>query len=292
MVKLFANLFWLHLPGSFQKYISLCFSCLFEIKISRFFIVPYCAFFGLDADYLDQFIPDHTRGKYRSYSDFFQRKLKQPLLAQSEMIWPCEGYVCDWGNFSTKSQSTIKGQTMNLNSVFHSNSEYTKSHYFVNIFLHNHNYHRIHAPVSGVIKNIQRIPGDLVFLRPWFYRRSDVSYPSIRNERVSIEIMDVHGLSWFLSLVGGFGVGTIETNPNVLIGSHVSVGQELGLFKLGSTVCMASPYDLQPNTYLEQVRVGDGLKLGGEQCQKLPKQYQNKLNMQASQPSTPELHSS
>lgn len=260
MVKLFANLFWIHTPEIFQKNFSKLFSRFFELRVSRMIILPYLMFFGLNSDDLDQFESDNNESRYSSYSDFFNRKLKKKLIAESQTIWPCEGYVCDWGTFSEKNNSIVKGQKMNLNVIFQSNPDSTKDYFFTNIFLHNHNYHRVHAPVEGVITGVQRIPGDLVFLRPWFFNRADVSYPAIRNERVVFEITDNEKNVWYMALVGGFGVGTIELSKHIQVGSSVGVGEEVARFNLGSTVCLATPQKIKIQNYLQTVRVGQKLE--------------------------------
>jgi phosphatidylserine decarboxylase len=256
MVKLFANLIWRYIPGILQKKVSNLFSKLFEMKLSRLFILPYCIFFGLNSDYLEQFESDSGDEAYLSYSDFFKRKYRSPINIESDSVWPCEGYICDWGYFEEKEKSDVKGQVIDLNSIFATLAEDMKDYFFLNVFLHNHNYHRVHAPISGTISNIIKIPGDLVFLRPWFYRRADVSYPAIRNERVIFEIADQNNKPWYMAMVGGFGVGTIELSAGIAIGSLVTVGQEIGKFKLGSTVCLATPVGVDVQKFLQQVSVG------------------------------------
>lgn len=261
MLKLFANIIWIRTPNLLQKLISRFFSYFFEIKISRFMILPYCVVFGLSTDYLDQFESETGETSYKSYSDFFRRKYKNNFKAESSLIWPCEGYVCDWGPFNEKSRSTVKGQNLNLNTIFETTAESTKNHYFINIFLHNHNYHRIHSPVQGTLKNVHTIPGDLIFLRPWFYTKKTVSYPAVRNERMVFEIVDGENKTWYLALVGGFGVGTIEISKNINVNSPLNLGEEIAKFKLGSTVCIASPYKISIKNYLETVQTGQKINI-------------------------------
>lgn len=231
------------------------------MRVSRLIIYPYCLFFGLNADYLNQFESESGETSYFSYADFFKRKFKVKPVIESAHVWPCEGYVCDWGLFSEKNNSMIKGQKLDLNAVFHSRSDVTKKYFFTNIFLHNHNYHRVHAPIDGTITKISFVPGDLVFLRPWFYKRADVSYPAIRNERVIFEITDVNQNPWYMALVGGFGVGAIEISDEIKIGTRIQCGQEVAKFNLGSTVCLASPDRIEVESYLQIVKVGQKLNL-------------------------------
>lgn len=261
MLKFFANIFWIYTPGLFQKKFSQFFSWLFFQKISKYFILPYCLFFGLDADYLEQFESESGKSEYSSYADFFKRKYKNLPPVESNQVWPCEGFVYDWGSFKEKNHSVVKGQEMDLNQIFNSPALQTKNYFFTNIFLHNHNYHRVHSPITGTITKIFSIPGDLVFLRPWFYKKSDVSYPAFRNERIVFEIQDLEGVPWYLAMVGGFGVGTMTIEKDFLQGGPVHAGQEIAKFDLGSTVCLASPCQLEINKYLQTVSVGQSLPL-------------------------------
>lgn len=258
MLKFFANHIWLRLPGVWQKRISSLFARLFTWKTSRLLIVPYCSLMGLDADYLDLFEPESGKAHYESYSDFFRRKYKLSPEIEGRTVWPCEGYVCDQGSFAEIPTTRVKGHTMAPAQVFGADG-IPGSYHFVNIFLHNHNYHRIHAPVSGFVKNISRISGDLNFLRPWFYERAEVSFPSFTNERVTVELQDEQARSWYLTLVGGFGVGTIALEPEFSVGRFLTVGEEFAHFRLGSTLCIASPYEIAPTGYLSQVSVGQKL---------------------------------
>ena len=157
-------------------------------------------------------------------------------------------------------QTIVKGQTLDLNEIFRSNKTQTAKHYFLNIFLHNHNYHRVHAPVSGTITQITKVPGDLIFLRPWFYSRADVSYPAVRNERFVFEITDQYSQKWYLAMVGGFGVGSIDIENGLGLNSAVSVGQEMARFNLGSTVCLATPMEIKVDQFLQIVNPGEELK--------------------------------
>jgi phosphatidylserine decarboxylase len=261
MFKLFANFLWFHLPGAWQKRFSFLFSRIFDWKLSRLLIIPSCLMFGMDSDYLDQFEAESGKPSYVSYSDFFKRKYKAAPEFITSAGWPCEGYVCDWGSFRDKEITRVKGQPIRPDRIFTNSSPNFQDHYFVNIFLHNHNYHRIHSPTDGIIRSITHLDGDLIFLRPWFYPRHRTSVPALRNERVTIEFDDRNFKTWHLTFVGGFGVGTIELIPTLKVGSSISQGQELGHFRLGSTVCLASPYPIQIEQYLQRISVGQPMAL-------------------------------
>ena len=260
MVKVFANFFWIYIPTDLQKRISNLFSMFFETKLSRFIIMPYVLIFGLTPDYLSQFESEAGQSSYESYSDFFRRRYKVSPRLQGQAVWPCEGYICDWGPIKDRQSSVIKGQKLSLEEIFSNSLAAYENHYYINIFLHNHNYHRIHMPTEGVIKSVKHVKGGLNFLRPWFYKRDEVSFPAYKNERVSVEFSDGQNQSWILTMVGGFGVGSIALNPDLKIGSVLKMGEELGMFKMGSTVCLACPYDVRVKGYLDKTFVGQSLK--------------------------------
>jgi phosphatidylserine decarboxylase len=74
------------------------------------------------------------------------------------------------------------------------------------------------------------------------------------------EIEDAAKRTWYLAMVGGFGVGSIQIDSTIGIGSSVEVGQEIGKFNLGSTVCLAWPIEAKIEAYLQSVQVGEKVK--------------------------------
>jgi phosphatidylserine decarboxylase len=76
-----------------------------------------------------------------------------------------------------------------------------------------------------------------------------------------VDIVDELGRCWFLSIVGGMAVGTIELLEKTKLNQSVYVGEELALFYLGSTCCLASPIELTRQRYLQKVYVGEDLSV-------------------------------
>lgn len=258
---LFAHYAWNALPGSMQILISRIYATIYKTPISRYFIQPFCRWHQLDHHYLNQFISPKTKThRYISFQDFFTRMYKVKPTLQSNMIWPCEGYVCEQNLVKNLEHVKIKGESTDLRNVFTNDKKSIPDDYFfTNIFLHNQNYHRIHSPIDGVIRRIEKVPGDLQILRPWFYKKNEVSRPALTNERVNVDILDKNGKIWFLSIVGGMVVGSIELLEKCNLGIEVLAGDELAVFYLGSTLCLASPICLKLLPYLNKVRVGEKL---------------------------------
>ena len=232
---------WGNLPSPLQRKISRTYASIYDKPYSKHWIRPYVNYYYKKKNYLDAFKPPGGKTEFESFQDFFTREFKDRPSNPSAWVWPAEGLLCDHGLSANKKGSCVKGEFRTLDTIFGlEQKSLPASYHFTNVFLHNKNYHRIHAPVAGTITRIQHVPGDLVVLRPWIYK-ADPSLPAFRNERYNIDITDIGGRTWYLSVVGGPAVGTIELAKQVALGAEVDKLDELALFYLGSTCCMASP---------------------------------------------------
>jgi len=232
---------WGKLPPRLQHKISAGYASLYNRKFTRHFIKFYTRWNYADTSYLDKFVPASGSSEYQSFQDFFTRKFKNPPRVQSSIVWPCEGLLCESESVSDTLVANVKGEKKYVREIFGRAGKTIPSNYhFANVFLHNNNYHRIHSPVSGTITSIERVPGELVLLRPWIYT-NEPSLPAMINERVNLTIDDTLGKTWYLSIVGGPAVGTIRMSKKITKYAQVVVGEEVGLFLLGSTCCIVSP---------------------------------------------------
>ncbi len=245
---------WGQLPGKLQRRLSATYASHYTKPYSRWIIKPYTRLYYKDRKYLQKFNPPGGKPEFENFQDFFVREFKEPPKNEQQTVWPCEGLLCDRRQVGTMNTATVKCDTRTVATIFGQEEGNIPEHYtFTNIFLHNKNYHRIHAPVSGTIRRIQHVPGDLVVLRPWIYRQNP-SLPAFRNERYNIDITDNHNKVWYLSIVGGPAVGTIKLPKEVTVGAYIEKLEELAVFYLGSTCCMASPYAPRyhgKNTFVE-----------------------------------------
>ncbi len=245
---------WGNIPSPLQKGISAWYASVYNTTFSKYLIRPYLAINYSDRYYLDKFTPPEGKDHFESFQDFFTREFKNLPENGSPWVWPCEGLLCEEGKVSTIQVAHVKSDKRNVNAVFGLAEETIPSNYtFTNVFLHNKNYHRIHAPINGTITRIEHVPGDLVVLRPWIYKQNP-SLPAFRNERYNVDITDTLGRTWYMSIVGGPAVGTIALDPKVKLGSKIDKLDQLGLFYLGSTCCMAAPISPRfhsKNTFVE-----------------------------------------
>lgn len=250
--------FWGNLPSPIQRGISRTYAKIYDKKVSRHIIKPYCRANYTDPNYLDQFKPASGKSNYQSFQDFFTREFKTPPKIETNEAWACEGLLCEYGRVKDLDLVNVKGEKRHLNTIFGTaKNEIPNDHYFSNIFLHNSNYHRIHSPVKSTITRIEKIAGDLVLLRPWAYKQP--SLPALRNERVNVDLVTETGEKWFLSIVGGPAVGTIVLASGVQVGTMVDIGQEIATFLLGSTCCIVGPKPIQESKVGEQVAMGSPL---------------------------------
>ena len=232
---------WGSLPSNWQRTISAFYANVYDKPFSKYIIKPYIQYHYQDENYLDKFIPPNGKVEYESFQDFFIRRFAETPHNVSPFVWPCEGLLCDAGNLDSHELTQVKCDKRAITTIFGVEEGNIPNNYsFTNVFLHNKNYHRIHAPVNGTISRIQHVPGDLVILRPWIYKQ-DPSLPAFRNERYNIDITDEKGRVWYLSVVGGPAVGTIALPEQITLGYHIAKLEELALFYLGSTCCMAAP---------------------------------------------------
>ncbi|HMB62570.1 MAG TPA: phosphatidylserine decarboxylase [Eudoraea sp.] len=247
---------WGNLPSPLQRSLSALYAASYDQPITKRIIRPYIQYYYKDPDYLSKFRPPGNKSDFQNFQDFFIRKFAETPKNHSPFVWPCEGLLCDTGNVNRLGPVRVKCDTRSVTTIFGMDEgEIPGFYHFTNVFLHNKNYHRIHAPVGGKVSRIQHIPGDLVVLRPWIYKQNP-SLPAFRNERFNVDITDSEGRVWYLSIVGGPAVGTIKMADAIAVGSPVEKLEELALFYLGSTCCMAAPRAPRLHTKNSFVEVG------------------------------------
>lgn len=247
---------WGNLPSPIQRRISKKYSALFHHNLSRHLIRNYVRLNYSNPNYLDKFKPPNGKSSYTTFQDFFTREFKYIPENNTEHVWPCEGLLCDLDTIENIPVSNVKCDIRTPETIFGLKEKEIPHHYtFSNVFLHNKNYHRIHAPVDGIITRIQHIPGDLIVLRPWIYKENP-SLPAFRNERYNLDIKDDKDNVWYLSIIGGPAVGTIELNTKIRMAAKVTKLSELAVFHLGSTCCIASPVAPKLHTKNSFVEVG------------------------------------
>ncbi|WP_445428585.1 archaetidylserine decarboxylase [Alishewanella sp. HL-SH05] len=215
---------------------------------------------------------------YASFNEFFTRPLKdgiRPLDSDPAIIThPVDGAISQLGEIVSGQLVQAKNHNYSLQSLL-GGKEQTAAPFlggeFATIYLAPKDYHRIHMPVTGVLREMIYVPGELFSVNP--LTAENVPDLFARNERV-VTIFDTEFGPMALVLVGATIVASIETvwagtvtppagssifrwnyPASGLNSVRLEKGAEMGRFKLGSTVILAFPAgkvaflaDQQPGT--------------------------------------------
>lgn len=218
--------------------------------------------------------------EYSSLVDFFTRKLKngvRPIDAHS-VIHPCDSEIVQHGPIDGKLMIQAKGIHYPVDILTRDPLilDRFEEGYYITYYLCPTDYHRVHSPVEGLITKCIYTEGDLWPVDSWGRRNIEALY--CKNERVYIEIATEHGPVGVV-FVGAMNVGSVvltfddKIKTNQMLPSktseyqepiEVKKGDELGLFRLGSTVIVLYSRDYSDqiknlNLNRRFVKIGQGL---------------------------------
>lgn len=216
---------------------------------------------GFRPDMSDAVETDPTA--YASFNEFFTRALKPGARPVDEdpaaIVSPVDGTVSEAGRLSADRILQAKGHEYTLRALLAGNTAWERTFaggLFATIYLAPYNYHRIHMPIGGELRESFYVPGRLFSVNSVTARLVPGLF-SI-NERVFCGF-DAGGLPWAIILVGALNVGSMATvwhgdvTPrrhrevtalpvtDVLAPTWLPKGAELGRFNMGSTVILLLP---------------------------------------------------
>lgn len=192
---------------------------------------------------------------YKTFNDFFARKLKEDARpiddAVNSIVMPADGVISQFGTIQDNLLLQAKGHYYSLESLLACHSDmikFFKHASYATTYLSPKNYHRFHMPCDGVLREMIYVPGSLFSVS----QATTECIPNIfaRNERV-ICLFETDLGPMAQILVGATIVGSIEvewegciTPPREGIMKRwvysgevkLAKGQDMGCFKLGSTV--------------------------------------------------------
>ena len=195
-------------------------------------IVPFISEYNLDSSlFLDR--PE----SFRSFNDFFSRKLKtesRPITGeQNELVFPADGRHIVVKDLSSKQNIWAKGQSFDLNSLLGSKKRAERFKYGSALIsrLCPTDYHRFHFPCQGVASTAELINGHLYSVNPLALKKN-ISY-LWQNKRSITELKsDTFGNICLLE-IGATCVGSIEQTYQQ---GNISKGQEKGYFSFGGSM--------------------------------------------------------
>lgn len=194
---------------------------------------------------------------YETFNAFFTRALKpdaRPVVSGgNELACPVDGAVSQALPIEDGRIFQAKGHDYSLDQLLGGSTERAKPFQggsFATIYLSPRDYHRIHMPVTGTLREMVHVPGRLFSVNPATTRVIPGLFA--RNERV-VSIFDTEVGPMAMVKVGAVNVGSIETvwagevTPpagRVVRSWHyegdeaitLERGEEMGRFNMGSTV--------------------------------------------------------
>lgn len=195
---------------------------------------------------------------YEHFNAFFTRALKpeaRPIARQpGEICCPVDGAVSQGGQIRDGRIFQAKGQDYSLQELLGGDpalSAQFEQGAFLNLYLSPRDYHRIHMPLAGKLKEMIYVPGRLFSVSPATVRAIPRLFA--RNERV-ISVFETAAGPMAMIKVGAIFVSSTETvwaGEIAPRGSHpwrssyaseahtqLKHGEEVARFNMGSTVIL------------------------------------------------------
>ncbi len=192
---------------------------------------------------------------YACLGELFTRELRPGIRPVSgAIVSPVDGRLTEAGVLESDTIIQAKGKSYSLAALLGSEESaktFLRGHYFV-FYLAPGDYHRIHSPVAGNIRQIIHIPGALWPVNTWSIENIDGLFS--KNERLISMIASDTGQVAVVK-VGATNVGRISSavcsiRTNRLDGQKapevrdfnpvvsIECGEHLGTFEMGSTVVL------------------------------------------------------
>lgn len=250
--------------------------------IIRWFIKQY------NVDMAEARNPDPTA--YPTFNAFFVRELKdgaRPINEDTRIIsHPADACVSQLGPIKEGRLFQAKGHYFDACELLGGDKNLADEFMggdFATLYLSPSDYHRVHMPCDGVLRQMIYVPGDLFSVNP--LTAENVPNLFARNERV-VCIFDTEFGPLAQILVGATIVGSIETTwagtvtpptgPEVRRWDYPATGtaaislkkgEEMGRFKLGSTVINLFPKDAV--RFVEQMKPLQTTRMGQPYAEKI-----------------------
>jgi phosphatidylserine decarboxylase len=228
--------------------------------------------YGVDLTEVDRPLDDFER-----FDDFFCRPLpkgaRQIVPGDDVLAAPCDGVLSEHGPTSEGRCIQAKGISYHLAGLLGDETAARRfiGGTFATIYLAPHNYHRVHAPLSGVVTGYRHVPGARYPVNALSVR--SVPGVFVRNERLVTHMQTPLG-SMALIMVAATGVGHITVSYEAALATPaggpdrgavtydqprpLGKGEELGMFHLGSTVILL----FEPGRVRIDLPQGTAVRLG------------------------------
>jgi phosphatidylserine decarboxylase len=197
---------------------------------------------------------------YPCFNAFFTRALRpdvRPLAQEANsVLCPVDGAVSQAGRIEDGRIFQAKGQDYTLEELVGGDRDMAQAFEdgsFATIYLSPRDYHRIHMPLGGTLKQMVHVPGRLFSVSPSTTRTVPRLFS--RNERV-INLFESEAGPMAVIMVGAIFVASMDTvwagtvapvhrciqrwdySGNTLAPVDLEKGSEMGRFNMGSTIVL------------------------------------------------------
>ncbi|MBQ09795.1 MAG: archaetidylserine decarboxylase [Gammaproteobacteria bacterium] len=200
--------------------------------------------------------------EYKHFNDFFTREIhsNKRVIDASEngLISPVDGKVIEFGRIDEGKLIQIKGMEYELFGLLDNNEMLARNYEkgaFISIYLAPFNYHRVHAPLKGRLKQATMVPGEMN--RVDLKALSDIENLYTKNQRLIAEFNDSRS-DCILIMIAARNVASMTYKNQI---KDFSKGDEVGRFNLGSTVVVLLPNDIETK-WNQRVSSGNDVKVG------------------------------
>ncbi|STY31773.1 phosphatidylserine decarboxylase [Legionella wadsworthii] len=263
------------LPKHGLTFLAGCLAEVKHIKVKNYIIKRFINKYEVNMS--EAMIEDPTA--YPSFNDFFIRHLKPGSrpIAQADIISPVDGSVSEIGSIEQGQLIQAKGHNYSLSDLLACNNEVAAQFihgHFATLYLSPKDYHRVHMPMDASISSMTYIPGALFSVQPSTVRV--VPRLFARNERLVIFFSTKVGPMAMVmvgaTIVGAIGTswhGDIKRSKNRIDFEYnqekqqevMAQGDEMGYFKLGSTVVLLFANDA-PVHWNSDLKTGSKIRVG------------------------------
>lgn len=218
---------------------------------------------------------------YPDFNSFFIRPLRpelRPIVQDSGAIaCPVDGCISQLGRLGHDSVLQAKGRNFSLTALLGGSEQHAqlfRNGHFATLYLAPRDYHRVHMPLTGKLREMIYVPGHLFSVNSMTAQHVDQLFA--RNERV-ICLFDTVAGPMAVILVAAFFVAGMNTvwagditpckksrkiwtkfyqNNEIVLNR----GEEMGHFKLGSTVIVLfGPDQIQ---WVDELSLNQTVKMG------------------------------
>ncbi len=262
-----------------KNLVSRALGALSDIKlpspILQSFIRIYCQFYAVKLAEAKK-----TIGEFKTFNDFFTRELKpdaRPIDDQPDsIVSPVDGTIAEFGEIKNNLLVQTKGIYYScIDLVGEDHAKLFNDGYFITLYLSPADYHRIHTPVAGKLKEFSYFSGNL-------WPVNDIGVQNVGglfslNERI-VSLLEAGKSKVAIVKVGATVVGRIKLQYSDLSSNKGQAsqyrlpvvppkkyqkGDEIGRFQLGSTVILLfQKGSIQPENLTQNRKIKMGEILG------------------------------